>query len=240
MDRSEYLSDEEVKRVLDTVDRLAQEDIAKGRKHWPVVRMVAYLVLSLGWRVSEYTALKVEDLDLEGGYVRMIPLKKRKRTGRMVTDPDTGEQKPEWKPVRQIVTDPLPEDLCKRIAEYLEWREKAGVKGKALLVGERGPYRTRQGPQKCWDSALIAAGVTKEVMKRDEQTGELKKVTVAKYSIHKGRHTFVTDLLRKTKNLALVSRAAHHSNITTTIKIYGHIDDEELRGALTGLHERKG
>lgn len=53
---------------------------------------------------------------------------------------------------------------------------------------------------------------------------------------HTLRHTFATDLLRKTKNLRLVQKALGHSSITTTT-IYTHIVDEELEEALKTFRE---
>jgi len=48
---------------------------------------------------------------------------------------------------------------------------------------------------------------------------------------HLLRHTFATDLLRKTKNLRLVQKALGHARIGTT-EIYTHIVDEELELAM--------
>lgn len=54
--------------------------------------------------------------------------------------------------------------------------------------------------------------------------------------VHTMRHTFATDLLRKTKNLELVRRALGHSSIGTTT-IYTHITDEELETAMKELRQ---
>jgi integrase/recombinase XerD len=48
---------------------------------------------------------------------------------------------------------------------------------------------------------------------------------------HMLRHTFATDLLRKTKNLRLAQKALGHAQITST-QIYTHIVDDELEEAL--------
>lgn len=53
---------------------------------------------------------------------------------------------------------------------------------------------------------------------------------------HTLRHTFATDLLRKTKNLRLVQKALGHSSISTTT-IYTHIVDDELEEALKTFRE---
>lgn len=50
-------------------------------------------------------------------------------------------------------------------------------------------------------------------------------------SPHLCRHTFATNLLKQTGNLALVSKALGHAHISTTM-IYLHIVDEELKNAM--------
>jgi integrase/recombinase XerD len=51
---------------------------------------------------------------------------------------------------------------------------------------------------------------------------------------HMLRHSFATDLFRKTKNLRLIQKALGHANITTT-QIYTHIVDDELEEAMKTL-----
>lgn len=62
-----------------------------------------------------------------------------------------------------------------------------------------------------------------------QQAGIAKKI-----SPHTLRHTFATDLLRKTKNLFLVSKALGHSDLSTT-QIYLHLVDGEMENALKNL-----
>jgi len=51
---------------------------------------------------------------------------------------------------------------------------------------------------------------------------------------HTCRHSFATDLLKKTKNLRLVQKAMGHESISTT-EVYLHIQDAEMEEALKGL-----
>jgi integrase/recombinase XerD len=51
---------------------------------------------------------------------------------------------------------------------------------------------------------------------------------------HTCRHTFATDLLKKTKNLRLVQKAMGHEALSTT-EIYLHVQDPEMEEALKGL-----
>jgi len=55
---------------------------------------------------------------------------------------------------------------------------------------------------------------------------------------HMTRHTFATDLYRKTGNLKIVQKAMGHSYIDTT-SIYLHLVDGELENSLKGLRESR-
>lgn len=54
------------------------------------------------------------------------------------------------------------------------------------------------------------------------------------YHFHALRHTSLTALYRRTRDIHLVSRFARHANISTT-QIYAHVSDEEILQAAKGL-----
>lgn len=55
---------------------------------------------------------------------------------------------------------------------------------------------------------------------------------------HKLRHTFATRLLRQTDNLRLVQTALGHESVATT-QIYAHIENEQLKNAMSQLVRKK-
>ncbi len=59
-----------------------------------------------------------------------------------------------------------------------------------------------------------------------------------KVSPHSLRHTFATDLLRKTKNIRLVQKTLGHASLSTTM-IYTHIYDGDVEEAMRGLSEEQ-
>jgi site-specific recombinase XerD len=69
------------------------------------------------------------------------------------------------------------------------------------------------------------------VEKLGKQAGIEKRV-----HLHLLRHCFACRLLRKTKNLFMVSKALGHASVATT-QIYLHLVDSELESAMKGLGE---
>ena len=57
------------------------------------------------------------------------------------------------------------------------------------------------------------------------------RITDKNVSPHTSRHTFATDLYRRTKNLRLVQKALGHSSLSTT-QISTHIVDEVMEEAM--------
>lgn len=71
--------------------------------------------------------------------------------------------------------------------------------------------------------------VRKMIKTYKDKAGIDKNITT-----HNLRHTFASDLLRKTKNIRIVQKALGHADISTT-QIYTHIVDDELEEAMKGL-----
>ena len=74
---------------------------------------------------------------------------------------------------------------------------------------------------------------------RDKDGKKLKETyKEKKVSPHTFRHTFATNLLRKTNNLRVVQKALGHSSISTT-QIYTHIVDKSLEEAMKGFRRKE-
>ena len=66
-----------------------------------------------------------------------------------------------------------------------------------------------------------------------------KKAGISKnVSPHTCRHTFATDMLRKTKNIRMVQRALGHNQLNTTM-IYTYIYDSELKVQMKNFREKE-
>jgi len=183
---------DEVRTLRTVTEARSIQDLQRGRVNGVLAWMVVDTALSTGLRVSEIVALKVEDLDLKMGAVKVVRLKKKKK-------------------VQETV--PVGKEFIRHAKDYLQWRgdrlgemdkeyrkgltDKAGV----LLVGQRGPL-TNRGAQQIWKTAIKRAGLRPDL------------------SIHSARHTLATTLLRKTKNLRQVQKMLGHSSPTVTANMY--------------------
>lgn len=105
------------------------------------------------------------------------------------------------------------------LSSLLAWKERqAKTWGKSSYVFSN---------RKC--SKLVARDV------REMITNYAKKAEITKHvSPHVLRHTFATNLLRKSKNIRLVQKALGHADLSTTM-IYTHIVDEDYEQAMKAL-----
>lgn len=136
IDRTKYMSAEEVKQLRTVTEARSIVDLRKGRISGILAWMVIDLALATGLRVSELAAIQIKDIDLKRGFIK-VQRKKRKK-----------------KVVDSLAISP---ELIKHLKEYIEDR----TTGK-LFVGERGNL-TRYGLQQIWKSAVKRAGLPKEL-----------------------------------------------------------------------------
>lgn len=136
IDRDKYMSAEEVKQLMTVTEARAIVDLRKGRIAGVLAWMVIDLALQTGLRVSELTAIKIKDIDLKRGFIKVKRLKRKKKV------------------VDSLAISP---ELIKHLKEYIEDR----TTGK-LFIGERGDL-TKYGLQQIWKSAIKRASLPKEL-----------------------------------------------------------------------------
>jgi len=99
---------------------------------------------------------------------------------------------------------------------YLKKRRRMPVETRALFVSNQGRRISARQVQRSLNEWLARAGIEKRI------------------TVHGLRHTFATNLLERTGNLALVQQSLGHRHISTTT-IYAHVPSEELQNAMECL-----
>jgi integrase len=138
IDRQKYMDEAEVRQLRTVTEARAIVDLKAGRIGGILAWILVDLALSTGLRVSEMTALTIEDIDCKRGCLSVRRLKKKNSKG-----------KPESLAISK--------ELVKHLKEYIADRTTG-----ALFVGKRGAL-SAQGLQCIWKSAIKRANIPKEL-----------------------------------------------------------------------------
>ncbi|OPX86204.1 MAG: Tyrosine recombinase XerC [Pelotomaculum sp. PtaB.Bin104] len=169
-----------------------------------------------GLRINELVSLDLGDLDLMGGYVRVMGKRARER----------------------LV--PLGRQAVKALISYLkEARPGLLAKAASSKTGEFGPSAKRSPPKlehsvflNRWGGRLSGRGIRKIIDKYVEQVSIARKV-----SPHTLRHSFATHLLNAGADLRSVQELLGHVSLSST-QIYTHITGERLKQVYRQAHPR--
>ena len=138
IDREKYMDLEEVRQLRTVTEARSITDLKKGRVQGVKAWMLVDLALSTGLRVSEISALKISDIDLRRGSMKVTRSKKKKRSTESLA---------------------IDSNLVKHLKEYIEWLD---IKKGALFQGSRGPL-SPQGLQRIWKRSIELAGLPDEL-----------------------------------------------------------------------------
>ncbi len=144
IDRTKYLSAEEVTQLQKSTEGRALIDLRDGRTTWVVYWALVDTALSTGLRVSELARLDVGDLDLRRGSLAAWRHKRRKEVQETIAI---------GKPLRG------------HLKEFLAWKKSVGQsveQDAPLWMGKRGRL-SKRGLQHIWRSAIEAAGLPTEL-----------------------------------------------------------------------------
>ncbi len=170
------------------------EETVKDRypKHYPLVLMA----LRTGVRIGELLALKPEDLDFEG---RFIKVRRNYVRGRITSTKSNKMRKVDMSPqlanvLKSYLTERKEEALKKGWGRPPEW----------LFYTEKGHL------------------INPEHLSSKSFRKWLKRAGLRKITFHDLRHTYATLRLQKGDNLPDVSKQLGHSDIRTTSQVYYH------------------
>lgn len=107
----------------------------------------------------------------------------------------------------------IAQKLASYLVEFVEWKSEVGEDiepAAPLFVSQRGGPLSRSGAHRIWKAALHAAGLP------------------TTWGVHATRHSYATELYRRTRDLRLTQRQLGHSSPVVT-QVYASLVDDDIR-----------
>ncbi len=192
---------DELKRILQAADRLANSKNNEVAAAWERYRPMIYLAADSGMRPQEYLVLPIDALEEKGVKVFQA-LDRSNRVG-----------PPKTKAGRRYI--PVSSTSLDMVKHYAA---KHGTNGLVFPTRRDGKYQrynvyVRRGFHKLMEEA----GLVTEVV----ENGERK--LLKHYTPYSLRHFFASMLIEKNKSLKYIQTVMGHETIKMTFDVYGHI-----------------
>ena len=177
-------------------------------------RCMIGLALKTGMRIGDLIKLKWEDIELDSGRTH---IKRGKGSTKKRKD---GTEVKKKKDRVVFIRNGLLSDLVDLAAKM--GRERSGL----VFTTLQGKPVQDQYLRRMITAKAKKAGIMKRV---ENEEGEL--VWRKRVHFHLLRHTYLTKLYARTKDIRLVQEVAGHADISTTM-IYTHVSGEDVRAAM--------
>ncbi len=215
---------EEFHALLAAADRLANSKNRQIARNWQRFRPMIYLAGDTGMRPGELLALPRANVTRKEIKVDRAVERSGKKIS--VTKTPAG-----W---RWIDISPETADL---VLHYIEHHAPPSPYDLVFPTASGRWQCINNWRNRPFSAACIEAGLVKEV----EENGKI--VEKPKFSPYDLRHFYASMLIEQRVNLKRIQKLMGHSDITTTLNVYGHLiekaeaDEEEGRGLISSLRE---
>lgn len=201
-------SKSEIVALLQAADSLANSKNAQIARTWQRYRPILYLAADSGMRPQEYLAISNEALDQNG--VRVTRAIDGSGHSLTVTKTTAG--------YRYIDLSPDVRDMVAHYAEHHAVPNEFDL----VFPANNGKWMCRKNWQRRgFNVACLEAGLTTKADKGGQA------VDVPKFRPYDLRHFYASLLIEKKTNLKKIQTLMGHSNIETTLNVYGHLLEED-------------
>ena len=183
--------------------------------------MIYSFVLGTAVREHELAALNVGDVVVAGVVKSRILLQVFK--GRAAKKAKQLAASPARKPPKQVIY--LPRATRRKLGYFLTWKKKTGES----LAPASPLFCTSKPSAQSYTGDRISTRTLRHHWHRWQRRCGFETI----YGFHVLRHTSLSNLYRKTKDILVVKDQARHTHVTTT-EIYTHVE-EDVRVAVEDL-----
>lgn len=208
--------------LLRAADRLANSKNKQTAKTWRRYRPMLYLAADSGMRPQEYLAARRSGL--RGGGIHVDRAIEGGGKEISVTKTPAGRRFIELSP-----------ETLDMVGHYAK-EHAAANEHDLIFPTENGRWQSRRNwHERGFDVACETAGLMEKVAVRGEE------VVRPKYVPYDLRHFFASMLIEKKTNLKKIQTLMGHTNIETTLNVYGHLledaepQDAKMTGLLSGM-----
>lgn len=216
-------SKKDIVALLKAADALSNHKNQTIAKAWKRYRPMLYLAVDSGMRPQEYIAAAQSALLNNGIHVNLAIA----GDGQSITVTKTSAGR------RFIELSPETLGLVQVYADHHATSNKYDL----IFPDHAGNWIDRRNWQKRgFDVACKTAGL---IVEEEDENGEV--IIKAKYRPYDLRHFFASMLIEKNTNLKKIQKLMGHSNIETTLNVYGHLLEDgtgqstERKGMLSDL-----
>lgn len=213
----------EIHALLAAADRLANSKNAQMSRTWERYRPLLYLAVDSGMRPQEYLVLPRRNLDTAGVLVDQA----LDAGGQQISVTKTKAGR------RFIEISPHTMDMVRHYAENQAFESSYDL----IFPVANGRWMTTNN----WRRRGFLAACREAGLVSQEQTDEGETVEVPKYKPYDLRHFYASMLIEQRVNLKKIQRLMGHSDIQTTLNVYGHViekaedDDPATVGVLSAI-----
>lgn len=196
----------DIVELLRSADRLANSRNAKVANAWERYRPMLYLAADSGMRPQEYLALARNSINDRGVYV-----------ARALDGSGSGISVTKTPASRRFIE--LSDQTIDMVKHYAENRAPTN-KHDLVFPAANGRWQSRRNWQRrgfnvaCHESGLVS------IVNRDGHA-----IEIPKYRPYDLRHFFASKLIEQNVNLKKIQVLMGHTNIETTLNVYGHLLD---------------
>lgn len=212
--------DEEIRPLSTEEARRLLEQIAGDR-----LEALYVLALTVGLRQGELLGLRWQDLDLDGGALRVAGALQRQRLPDGSTAPQLVEPKTRRSRRTVALSALAVEALRRRRVVQLEERVHAGARWQEPLGSGPGRGSTGLVFTTGLGTPLEASNVTHYFQRH------LRAAGLPRARFHDLRHSAASFLLARGTPPRVVMELLGHSTMATTMNIYGHVLQDQLKDA---------
>ncbi len=187
-------------------------------KHPSQYNNIILLCLYTGMRIGEVLALTIDDISFDKGHGSIYVTKSltRDKDGKIImgktTKTKNGRRKLELIP------------KSRKVIENVIKENKVNKQNKMLFLREDGKFYTDCQVNGAFKRMCRNAGI-KVISKKKQVRGKTITSKISDVNVHMLRHTFATRCIEAGVAITVLQKVLGHSNIQTTINIYGDIYD---------------